>query len=70
MRKKLRIDVERLVEDCGGVHLVQTMTGIGRTAIYSTFRRGKMTTDQLANILTVFKHINVRDYVIEEGAAK
>ena len=66
MTRKIRLDVHRLVEDCGGVNLVHTMTGINRTALYSIFRRGKMTTDQLAQILRVFSQINIRDYMVEK----
>lgn len=66
MKKKLSIDVERLVADCGGVNLVHVMTGIKRTAFYSMFRRKRMTTDQLAAILANFKTINIRDYVVEK----
>ena len=65
MKKKLRIDVDRLVRDCGGVHLVQSMTGIGRTAIYSIFRRQRMTSDQLAAILNVFRNVDIREYIVE-----
>jgi hypothetical protein len=64
MKKKIRLDVERLVNDCGGVNLVQVMTTINRTAVYSIFRRGRMTSDQLAEILATFPSINVRDYVV------
>ena len=66
MKKKLSIDVERLIADCGGVNLVHLMTGINRTAFYSMFRRKRMTTDQLAAILANFQTINIRDYVVEK----
>jgi hypothetical protein len=66
MSKNLSMDVERLIADCGGPNLVRLRTGIKRTAIYSIFRRGKMTTDQLAAILTEFPLINARDYVVEK----
>ena len=66
MRKKHVLDVVRLIEDCGGVNLVHTMTGINRTAIYSIFRRKRMTSDQLAEILVSFPSINIRDYVAEK----
>lgn len=63
MSRKYSIDVERLVEDCGGPALVSLRTGIKRTAVYSIFRRGKMTTSQLAAILAEFSTIDIRDYV-------
>lgn len=66
MRKKIAIDVERLINDCGGVNLVHLLTGINRTAFYSMFRRKRMTTDQLACILACFETINIRDYVVEK----
>ena len=66
MKKKFAIDVDRLVGDCGGVNLVHLVTGIKRTAIYSIFRRGKMTSDQLASICFNFPQIDIRDYVVEK----
>ena len=66
MKKKISLDVERIVADCGGVNLVHLRTGINRTALYSIFRRGRMTSDQLASILAEFSTINFRDYLVEK----
>lgn len=66
MKKNVGLDVERLIAECGGVNLVFLRTGIKRTAIYSMFRRSRMTSDQLASILINFPSINVRDYVVEK----
>lgn len=60
-----RLDVDRLINDCGGVNMVKLRTGIPRTAIYSILRRGKMSTDQLAALLYHF-NADVRDYMVQK----
>lgn len=64
MIKNPHIDVERLIRDCGGVNAIVSFTPIGRTAVYSILRRKRMHTDQLASILSVFKTLEVKDYLV------
>jgi hypothetical protein len=59
------INVEKLIEDCGGVQTVSQVTGIQRTNVYSIIKRRRMNTEQLASILAVFGNINIRDYLVK-----
>jgi DNA invertase Pin-like site-specific DNA recombinase len=59
-------NVQRLVEDCGGVTEVAKATGKSRTQPYRWVKTNSITTDLLAKIVYANPDINLHKYLEEK----
>ena len=53
-----RLDLERLVEDCGGPTFVASVLGKSRTQPYRWIRAGRIWSDHLVALIDIYEELN------------